>query len=151
MLNELIAVESGRWVSRGSANGQAFHAASHGLETSALIARLPRQAVMHDLVFAQAARWWLSDESFEDKEGDEDFGAGGIDGYFAKEVTEAARILSRLAWSPWLARIDLRWRLRELRIRTAKCDAPEVRRALRNAQHTYGELPRPLGQLVTKT
>ena len=67
---------------------------------------------MHDLVFAQAARWWLSDESFEDKEGDEDFGAGGIDGYFAKEVTEAARILSRLAWSPWLARIDLRWRLR---------------------------------------
>jgi len=71
--------------------------------------------------------------------------------YFAKEVTEAARILSRLAWSPWLARIDLRWRLRELRIRTAKCDAPEVRRALRNAQHTYGELPRPLGQLVTKT
>ena len=44
--------------------------------------------------------------------GDEDFGAGGIDGYFAKEVTEAARILSRLAWSPWLARIDLRWRLR---------------------------------------
>jgi hypothetical protein len=92
-----------------------------------------------------------SDESFEDKEGDEDFGAGGIDGYFAKEVTEAARILSRLAWSPWLARIDLRWRLRELRTRTAKCDAPEVRRALRNAQHTYGELPGPLGELVTKT
>jgi hypothetical protein len=93
---------------QGVSQRAGLHAASHGLETSALIARLPRQAVMHDLVFAQAARWWLSDESFEDKEGDQDFGAGGIDGYFANEVTEAARILSRLAWSPWLARIDLR-------------------------------------------
>jgi hypothetical protein len=104
---------------------------------------------MHYLVFAQAARW-LSDESFEDKEGDEDFGAGGIDGYFAKEVTEAARILSRLAWSPWLARIDLRWRLRTPHpYREVRCT--RGRRALRNAQHTYGELPGPLGELVTKT
>jgi hypothetical protein len=80
VLKELTAVERARWVgSAGCGDWREFRTALHSVETAALVARIPRRAVQHYLVFAQAARW-LSEESFEERGGDEDFGAGGIDG-----------------------------------------------------------------------
>jgi hypothetical protein len=141
VFKELAAVEGARWIGSTDTDWRAFRTAMHSVETSALVARIPRRAVQHYVVFAQAARQ-LSEESYEERGGDEDMGAGGINGHFARDVSEAARILARLAWSPWLARLDLRWRLRKLRHRAAKHD-DEVQHALRDAQYMFGELPAP--------
>ncbi|HEY0227316.1 MAG TPA: hypothetical protein VGC05_13195, partial [Mycobacterium sp.] len=98
VLKSMAATESRRWA--GTSDYRDFVIAVRDLETAALIARVPRHAVRHYLVLAEAARH-LSDASFEQFGGGDELGAGGIDGYFADVVRAAAEAITRLAWRPW--------------------------------------------------
>lgn len=150
VLKELAAVERARWIGDDSNDWQAFRDSLHSLETSALVARVPRLAVQHYIVFASAARH-LSYDSYQESGGSEDMGAGGINGHFARDVRDVARILTSLAWSPWLARPGLRWRLRRLRRRAFSHDDVDVRGALGDAKYMHGELPGPLVKRHSET
>jgi hypothetical protein len=95
------------------------------LQTAALIARLPRDAVWEYSVLGQAARW-SSDEAWE-RDADPDWG-GGIDGHLAGAVREAARAVAVMAWSPTLLH-TWRWRRAKKRIdeHLTKLQTPETR------------------------
>lgn len=152
VLKALASTETTRWHGLAdSRDYQHFRAALHELETAALIARIPRLAVQHYTVFAEAARH-LSDDSFEDRDGDEELGAGGIDGYFARVVSDAAEIVTKLAWRPWISRLRYRMDLRRLRNRAAAIAVDElpIRSQLASVQYSQGRLPSPLGELVDK-
>jgi hypothetical protein len=144
VLKSITATESKRWA--GSSEYTDFVTAVRDLETAALIVRVPRHAVRHYLVLADAARH-LSDESFEERDGDEEMGAGGIDGYFADVVRDAAEVITRLAWRPWWARVSLRRDLKSLRSRAEGFDENDIKRKLASGQRAHGALPGPLGEL----
>jgi hypothetical protein len=79
VLKAIAATEKTRWAA--AHHYPDFRDAARDLQTSALIARIPREAVRHYLVFAEAARR-LSDDSFDDpdRDGDVEMGAGGSTG-----------------------------------------------------------------------
>lgn len=143
VLEQLAEVEETRWAgSPDDPDYRQFQKALHALETGALVARIRRRAVIHYVVFAQAARWLTQD--FADRHGyDEEVGPI-LFNPFADLVTGAAQTLTRLVWSPWWGRIDLCWRLKRLRKRVAAC-SEEERERITNAQRKHGELPEPLG------
>ncbi|OBG87857.1 hypothetical protein A5699_18470 [Mycobacterium sp. E802] len=145
VLKAIEATELTRWA---PTIYREFRTAYREVETTALIARIPRAAVRHYLVLAEAGRQ-LSDESWEERGGDEDFGAGGIDGYFADVIQEAAEMITRLAWRPWLTRLTLAKDLKSLRDQAQRFAAEErvIKSALAKGQRTHGLLPGPLGEI----
>ena len=98
VLSALADTESSRWVGPDSKTtlGE-FQTSMRKLQTAALVARLPRDAVWEYAVLAQAARW-LSEEEWE-LTGDPDTG-GAIDASLAEAAREAARAIAAMAWSP---------------------------------------------------
>jgi hypothetical protein len=75
----LVDVESARWAPSTEVDGRPwFTTATRELRTACLVGRVPRQAVTEYLVHARTA-YSLSVESWADKEGDDELGAGGID------------------------------------------------------------------------
>jgi hypothetical protein len=149
VLRALAAAETKRWA--GSAEYIEFVTALRELETAALVARVPRQAIRHYLVLVDVARH-LSDDSFEARGGDEEMGAGGINGHFADVLRDAAEIVTRLAWRPWWSRMSLRQDLSRLRTRASQIAALDkgedrIHWYLAGSQRTYGVLPRPLGDV----
>jgi hypothetical protein len=143
VLKQLAAVEENRWAyGPGHVDFMAFRASIRSLEAAALVARVPRRGVEHYVVLAQAARW-ITEENFEEGGGDEDVG-GWLAPDFGQLVSEAARTVSNVAWSPWWKRIGLSRRLKKLRTQVTTCDGQE-QRAITNAQKMFGALPAPLG------
>lgn len=112
VLSALAEVESGRWVGANSKTPDEFRSSLRSLQTAALIARLPRDAVWEYAVLGQAARW-LSDEQWE-REPDPELG-GHINGYLAEAVREAARAIVVMAWAPTLMH-RRQWHLAKKRI-----------------------------------
>lgn len=146
VLQAVTVVETERWAhDPDSADYPKFVAAVHELETAALVARIPREAVRHYVVLAEAARQ-LSDEAVDFDPGDETFW-GGIDGYFNTLVRDATEVLIKLAWNPWRQRATLPWDLEKLRDRALKFDDSRIVWRLAGAQKAHGVLPGPLGQL----
>jgi hypothetical protein len=145
-LKAIAKTETERWAGApDSKDYPDFVSAVRDLETFALIARIPRHAVRHYLVLAEAARR-LSDDAF-DVYGPEQELYGPIDGYFDNVVRDAAEILTRLAWRPWWTRVTLRRDLKNLRSLAASFDESDIKRRLATGQGAHGELPGPLGEL----
>jgi hypothetical protein len=146
ILQAIANTEKERWSKDPDGNDYSeFVIALRELETASLIARVPRDAVHHYVVLAEAARI-LSDDAVDFFPGDSSFW-GPIDGYFDTLVRNSAAVLTRLAWSPWRARIKLRWNLRKLRARALKFDDETIRWRLAAAQKRRGPLPGKLGEL----
>ncbi|QZH65024.1 hypothetical protein [Mycolicibacterium farcinogenes] len=145
VLKAIEATEMARWA---PTSYREFRTAYREVETSALIARIPRTAVHHYLVLAEAGRQ-LSDESYEELNGDEDFGAGAINGHLSDVVSDAAGLITRLAWRPWWTRMLLRKDLKGLRDRTLEIsdDFADVKRKVAVGQRNHGVLPGPLGEI----
>jgi hypothetical protein len=145
VLKAIEATETTRWA---PTNYREFRTAYREVETTALIARIPRAAVQHYLVFTEAGRQ-LSDESWEERDGDEEMGAGGIDAYFADLVQGAAETITRLAWRPWWTRLRLPSDLKSLRDQAQKLgeEQSNIKRMLAHGQRNHGLLPGPLGEI----
>jgi hypothetical protein len=100
VLKALATTESKRWAEDPDSHDYPeFVTAVRGLETAALIARLPRRAVLHYVVLADAARH-LSGDSVDYLPAENDFW-GPIDGRFDTLVRDAAEVLTGLTWRPW--------------------------------------------------
>lgn len=97
VLQELAAVERARWwtVEHG-ADWSKLELTIRNLQSAALIARVPRSAVMPYSQLATAAFQASCDEAEE--RGDPDY--AGIPTEIADAVREAAEVVSRAAWSP---------------------------------------------------
>lgn len=134
VLSAIAEVEESRWVGEGNATAAEFQTALRNLQTAALIARLPRDAVFEYGALAQAARW-LSQETW-DRTIEPELG-GGIDAHLADATREAARAISELAWS-WGPTHERRWRRARKRIeqRLAKLQSDEATRSVeRSREH----------------
>ncbi|MDT5116210.1 MAG: hypothetical protein QOE30_1949 [Mycobacterium sp.] len=99
VLKQLAEVEEARWAGGpDDPDYRAFQKALHALETAALIARIPRRAVIHYAVFAHVARWmtqdYLDSPSYDEEVGPLLFNP------VANVVTGAAQTVTRLVWSP---------------------------------------------------
>jgi hypothetical protein len=146
VLNAITVVETERWArDPDSADYPKFVAAVHDLQTAALVARIPRIAVRHYVVLAEAARQ-LSDDAVDFDDADQTFW-GGIDGYFATLVRDAAEVLTQLAWSPARMRLTLPRDLEKLRRRALQFGDAKIEWRLAGAQKAHGGLPGALGQL----
>lgn len=147
-LDAVGAVEDTRFAK--TPNGEdypEFVAALRGLETAALIARIPERAVHHYVVLARAARYY-SDGTVAYDPVDEDF-FGSISPEFDAVLRDTARLLTTLAWSPWKMKPTLRLRLRKLRNRVVELlDTKGLKQDVGLAQRYLGVLPGPLGQLL---
>ena len=122
-----------------------FRIGAHDLETAALIARVPRPAVKQYILLAEAARSYSLDD-YEDKDGDEDMGAGAIHRDLATVVEESAEVITQLAWNPWVSRAKYRKSLKDLREKAASIDDRSVKRNIAYA-HALGRAASPLGEL----
>lgn len=143
VLKHLAIVEETRWA--GAPDGvdyRTFQKSVHALQAAALVARIPRRAVLHYIVFAQAARS-ATQEFVERHDYDEEVGPI-LFNPLGEVVMTAARAMTRLAWSPLLGRVGLAWQLKKLRRQATTCDADEIEK-ITGAQRLYGELPAPLG------
>lgn len=146
ILTAIGETETTRWaLLADSGDYMGFKLAVRDLETSALIARIPRRAVRHYVVLAETARN-LSDDAFDVQYPEEDL-SGPIDGYFDDLVRDAAELLCRLAWRPWWTRCVLWLELKSLRSRASKFDEPDIKRRLATGQSRHGVLPGPLSKL----
>jgi len=111
-----------------------FQTSMRKLQTAALVARLPRDAVWEYAVLAQAARW-LSEEEWE-RTGDPETG-GGIDGYLAEAAREAARAVAAIAWSP-APMHTWRWRRAKKRVDDSSLSCSPRRRKAWLPSHRSG-------------
>lgn len=107
VLAKLGAVEVARWWIDGpEADGPRLVAAIRALETSALLARVPRSAVIPYAQLSMAALWEMQHDV--ESRGDPEF--VGLASSISDVVTDAAAIVSRAAWSTpatrwlWLGR-----------------------------------------------
>jgi hypothetical protein len=92
VLQRLADVETARWVGPPDAiDYPTFRSACHALETAALIARVPRDAVQHYLRYARAAR--MSSQSNWDRYAETEVG-GFIVGELSEVVSDAAELLT---------------------------------------------------------
>lgn len=108
VLAQLSVVEAARWDGPDAVPYHQFRTECRALETAAMIARVPRDAVEHYLHCARAARS-LSQDNWE-KYGEDEVG-GFISAEIDALVNEAAQILTELIWTPRRRRIGLRYRL----------------------------------------
>lgn len=106
VLEHLGICESSRWAPLVDGEPH-FGRAGRNLQSSALLAGLPAEAVRVYLVIGQAAAWESAEahERYQDPEG------GGISAEHAKVVEEAATMVAALVWRPWRSRILLGRRL----------------------------------------
>lgn len=109
VLAALSEVEEARWVDPDDLiQYSTFQTRCRALETAALIARVPRDAVQHYLIYAHAAR-------IRSQENWDDHGAKEVGGFVEPEVDknarDAATALTNVIWRPWLSRPFLRQRL----------------------------------------
>jgi hypothetical protein len=139
VLSALAETESGRWANLDANPGGAeFQVSMRKLQTAALIARLPRDAVWEYGVLAQAARWQSQQQWDDDDDKDPETG-GGIDAHLSGAVREAARAIAVLAWS-WVPLHIWRWRLAKKRINEhlAKLQGPGTKDAvMRSRDHGF--------------
>lgn len=130
VLRALGQVEAARWAGTGKPEVP-FRQAARDLDTTALLARLPRVAVVHYKELAQAGLW-VSTDNWED-DPDPEYG-GGIDGRFADIIQEAASEVSHLAWSPWRSRVRLNRRIRSREERAKAIDDTTIQRELKRSR-----------------
>lgn len=145
MLDALAKVENGRYGGGPTAlKYRDFRTLTHELETAALIARIPRKAVQHYLVFAHASR--ISSEELYERHGgptdDDGNEIGWLWADLGNAVQESAEIVAKLTWSPLPAKVFLSRDLRKLRSKTNKFSIEETR-SLEAGQHMYGKLDLP--------
>lgn len=132
-LERLGAVEEARWVEKGRDEDHTrFRTAARQLEAAALIARVPRRAVILYLQYAEAALTSVHQE-IEDRGGDP-YRQVGISVGSDEVVAQAASVVSRAAWSsPTTRWVWLRWRLRRVR-RKARFREPWFLSAVEDVQ-----------------
>jgi hypothetical protein len=96
VLDKLGAVEAARWygTDRG-ADSEKLVAAVRELETAALIARVPRAAVVPYAQLAVAGLWHMHNEV--ERHDDEE--RAGLDLSISDAIHDAAEVVSRSAWS----------------------------------------------------
>jgi hypothetical protein len=146
MFKTIAEVEKRRWCQHpDGADYPEFLAAVRDLETAALIARLPRTAVQHYVVLAHTARS-LSNDAVDFDPTDQTFW-GSINGDFDEVVRDTTRVLSRLVWNPWRARLAMHGSLKALRGRAVNFEDARIRRTLAEIQKERGALPGPVGRL----
>lgn len=137
VLRHLASTERTRWAGSSSADPsfQHFKDSVRELETAAIIARVPRRPLRLYIQLATAARL-MSDDDVEQKDGQEE--AGGINTALGRCVRVSAAQLSRLMWSPWLARAGMKRRAHAIEREAQGLDA-EVLSAVDRAKqfHTY--------------
>lgn len=136
VLSALANTESGRWSGPDPKMSlDEFQTSLRELQTAALIARLPRDAVREYAVLAQAARW-VSQESWEQAAEPVD-GSWGIDAHLAQGVREAARAITVMAWT---SRPTHAWRWRRAQHRIdqilTKLQSKETKDAVDRARRT---------------
>lgn len=96
VLAKLGEVEQARWYEDGpDTDGPRLLAATRALETSALIARVPRTAVLPYAQMATAGLWAMQNDV--EVRGDPEW--VGLEVGVADVITGAAEIVSRAAWS----------------------------------------------------
>lgn len=130
VLRAIGDVESTRWAG-GEEPSAPLHVTMRELDTAALLARVPREAVVHYKVLAQAG-YWASVDSWEEYP-DPEFG-GGIDSKFATIIREAASELSSLVWRPWVGRLGLKKRIKRREARAAAVDNQRIVRYLKRSR-----------------
>jgi hypothetical protein len=98
VLDKLGAVEAVRWYEGDrTADSEKLVAAIRELETAALVARVPRAAVVPYAQLAAGGLWYMHDE-VERTGGDDDMAA--LSWPVSDAIHGAAEIVSRAAWSP---------------------------------------------------
>ncbi|MBB5161589.1 hypothetical protein [Mycobacterium sp. AZCC_0083] len=145
-LKAVAAVEEARF-SR-TANGEDFPefvTAIRDLETAGLLARIPRRALQHYVVFARAARY-LSGDAVDFDPVDQEFW-GSPPTAFNTLVRDTAEVLSRLAWSPWKTQLTLGRELSKIRGRALELQGYPIQHYLGLSQRFFYVLPGPLAQL----
>lgn len=132
VLSALGDAEATRWLLPGDAGWDDFPADVRKLQTAALIARFPRDAVLEYSVLAQAARW-VVEENLERSGGDRE--NVGIDSYLSEAKGEATRVIAAIAWSQRLTH-SWRWRLAKRRIERSltQLQTPETKEAVERAR-----------------
>jgi len=137
VLTQLSYAETARWAGHSKPPTPDFNTSIRDLETAALIARVPRKAVMHYKRLAYTG-WWLSVDDAESNP-DHEF-AGGIDGDLANLIRAAAAEVSHVVWSPWLGRMRLSRRLQKQDQTVRTIDSGGVK-------HTYARAGEHLGHV----
>ncbi|OZD06445.1 hypothetical protein CH275_09485 [Rhodococcus sp. 06-235-1A] len=137
VLRHLANTERTRWAGALSSDPsfQQFKDSIRELETAAIIARVPRRPLRLYIQLATAARL-MSDDDVEEKDGQEE--AGGISTALSRCVRSSAAQLSRLMWSPWLARACMKRRTNEIEREAQGLDEAVVSAVDRAKKfHTY--------------
>jgi hypothetical protein len=125
VLKELANVEQLRW----HVDAPKLASAIRGLETAALIGRVPRSAVRPYVQLATAAMWIIQDEVEIDRE-------PRLTGEMDDVVIDAAEIISDAAWSTSATRwIWLRGRIDRLDRKVAKIDDVRIKGRIENARN----------------
>jgi len=106
VLDKMSAVEATRWVGPGEVTYTEFRTACRSLETACLVARVPRAVVLNYLAFAHAAR--LNSGANWERHGDDEVG-GFVSTDINDAVVEAAEVLTKIVWSPWLKALATPW------------------------------------------
>ncbi|MHA6626250.1 hypothetical protein ACU61A_12515 [Pseudonocardia sichuanensis] len=130
VLDKLGAVEAARWFgSDRTADSEKLVAAIRELETAALVARVPRAAVVPYAQLAAAGLWYMHDEV--ERTGDDDYAA--ISMPVSDTIAGAAEVVSRAAWSTPAVRWF--WFSRALRTNRRAIDAIDEERFLRSLDY----------------
>ena len=136
VLKELAAVEEARWryLDASAADSPRLSDAIRQLEIAALVARVPRAAVLPYVQLATAGLWIVQDEIELRDSPPEEVGLA-IDVAYA--VLDAAEIVSKAAWSSPATRwVWLRWRIRRLgrAVATIENDDARIKRKIEDAR-----------------
>lgn len=131
VLTQLTNAETARWAS-DEPDDPPFVQAIRNLEIAALVAQIPREAIAHYKWLAYPA-FWLSRKSYEESGEDQEVG-GGIDSKLAEVVRLAASEITKLAWTPWRARLGLKRRLANLQEQAEGIDQPDVWANIKDAR-----------------
>lgn len=136
VLAALSEVEEARWAGPDdNITYSTFLTKCRALETAALIARVPREAVMQYLIYAHAARMCSQDNW--DQHGVEEVG-GFVDPEVDKSVREAAAVLTGVIWRPWLSRPLLHQRLQAHRRAIYRRSNEPIRYQIKQSREHFG-------------
>jgi hypothetical protein len=137
-LNTLKVVERERWAYVDSESDR-FLDACRDLESTALVARMPRDLVLQYLVLARTA-WLVSSNSLDTGPLDDDEGnSGGVISELATLVRDAAEDLARIAWSHLVHRVDLRGRVQRRQLAMDELKSEELRAAIESAEAYFNQ------------
>lgn len=142
VLAQLAVTENARWGGTGAVPFSQFLNEVRSLETASLIARVPRAAVLNYVVLAHAGKL-RSQELLDQHGGPEDDETGGETAWLNRElgdlVRDSAWLMTKLAWSPWMGRATLRYRLKQVRGRIGALDEHK-REFVRAGERIHGRL-----------